>query len=153
MSAQPAAVEADLNYLLDTGERPVGYAYPAPPGVPQQSGASLPTRVRIANARRLPEQPSLDREGFELRSAPTAVCDFSDPKAILERYYPETQSLLRAVTGAVSVVVFDHTMRLGVPGHAEACASPCAVSTTTRPSFQGRAACATICRPRRRTSG
>ncbi len=40
-AVHPAAVEAELNYLLDTGQRPVGCAYPAPPGVPQQSGASL----------------------------------------------------------------------------------------------------------------
>jgi hypothetical protein len=118
-AVQPAAVEADLNYLLYTGQRPVGYAYPAPPGVPQQSGAPLATRVRIANARALPEPPSLDRQGFELRSAPSAVSDFSDSKAIVEHYYPETQRLLRAVTGAARVVVFDHTLRLGVPGHAE----------------------------------
>lgn len=116
----PAAVEADLNYLLYTGQRPVGYAYPAPPGVPQQSGAPLPTRVRIENARALPEPPALDRHGFELRRAPSEFGDFSDEKAIVERYYPEAQRLLREVTGAVEVVVFDHTLRLGVPGHGEA---------------------------------
>ena len=119
-TAQPLSVEADVNYLLYTGERPVGYAYPAPPGVPQQSGAPLPTRVRIANARALPEAPSLDVQGFELRRAPTELRDFSDQQAIVERYYPETQRLLQAVTGAAQVVVFDHTLRLGVPGHDEA---------------------------------
>jgi hypothetical protein len=115
----PASVEADVNYLLYTGVRPVGYAYPAPPGVPQQSGAPLPTRVKISNARALSEPPSLDRQGFELRAAPTEVLDFSDEEGIKGSYYPETQRLLQAVTGAVKVVVFDHTLRLGVPGHAE----------------------------------
>lgn len=113
----PASVEADVNYLLYTGQRPVGYAYPPPPGVPQQSGAPLPTRVSIANARALPEPASLDRQGFELRSSPTALTDFSNEQAITGVYYPEAQRLLRAATGASQVIVFDHTLRLGVPGH------------------------------------
>lgn len=112
----PAAVEADLNYLL----YPVGHAFPAPPGVPQQSGEPLPTRVRIENARALPEPPAVDRQGFELRRAPSALRDFSDEAALVESYYPETQRLLQSATGEVKVVIFDHTLRLGVPGHGEA---------------------------------
>jgi hypothetical protein len=44
-TALPASVEADVNYLLYKGQRPVSYAYPAPPGVRQPSGEPLPTRV------------------------------------------------------------------------------------------------------------
>jgi hypothetical protein len=115
----PSSVEAEVNYLLYTGVRPVGYAYPAPPGVPQQSGAPLPTRVQISNARALAEPPSLDRQGFELRAAPSEFADFWDEKAIRGVYYPETVRLLQAATGAVKVVIFDHTLRLGIAGHGE----------------------------------
>jgi hypothetical protein len=34
-------------------------------------------------------------------------------------YYRETERLLQAVTGAVGAVIFDHTLRLGVPEHDE----------------------------------
>jgi gamma-glutamyltranspeptidase/glutathione hydrolase len=77
-----------------------------------------PERLRARPGRPRDERGHA-RQGFELRSAPTAVSDFSDQRAIVDRYYPETQSQLRAVTGAVSVAMFDHTVRLGVPGHAE----------------------------------
>jgi hypothetical protein len=113
-------VEATLNYLLPGAERPVSYAYPAPPGVPQQSGRVSPWLTPIVDARRLTEPPSLDRNGFELRSHRSALSDFSDEQAIRAVYYPETQTFLMRALGAVKVVVFDHTLRYGLPGHGEA---------------------------------
>jgi len=81
MNANPTSpdlVEAEVNYLLNTGQRPSTYAYPPPPGVPQRSGIPDARRVQIANARNLPEPPTLDANGFERRSRRTAVTDFSD---------------------------------------------------------------------------
>jgi hypothetical protein len=118
MSTAPSAaqsVQAELNYLYYTGERPVSYAYPAPPGVPQQSGKWEPHAVQIRNARRLERPPTLDTHGFELRSQRSALGDFSDENAIREIYYPESIALLRAATGAEKVVIFDHTLRSSEP--------------------------------------
>lgn len=113
-------VEAVLNYLHKTGERPVTYAGTPPPGVAQRSGQVAPTRVRIANGRQATEPARLDHQGFELRRAPTELRDFSDEAAIRQIYYQEVKQLLIEATGAVEVVVFDHTLRLATPGHGQA---------------------------------
>lgn len=112
-------VESELNYLLYEGKRPVSYAYPAPQGVPQYGGKLAPQRVRIRNARRLPERPVLDTHGFELHHHPSELRDFSDEAAIRSRYYAEAREFIARVTGAEKVVVFDHTLRLDQAGHAE----------------------------------
>jgi hypothetical protein len=115
----PERVEADVNYLLYTGQRPVTYTYPPPPGVPERSGVPDPRRVQIANARLLPSPPLLDTYGFELRSHRTLVEDFSSETAIREIYYREAEDILAQATGAEKVVVFDHTLRFSAPSHGE----------------------------------
>lgn len=117
---RPAVIEADLNYLLFTGERPRNYAIPAPAGEPQRSGKTDTRRVRIRDARRSNERFTLDRNGFELRAHRSALSDFTDEATIRSVYYPEAIALIREVTGASKVVVFDHTRRFAEPGHAEA---------------------------------
>jgi hypothetical protein len=63
-----AAVEAELNDLRNTGQRPVNYTFEPPPGVPRNSGVVDTRRVRIRNARLASSGDglSLDRAGFEL---------------------------------------------------------------------------------------
>lgn len=106
-----ARVEAELNYILPSPEKPVVYLYPPPPGVPAQSGRFAPRRVAIADARPIAARLSLDGQGFCLRSHATAVRDFLDAAAVTSVYYPEIQRLAQAATGASRVWVFDHTLR------------------------------------------
>ncbi|MFM0210917.1 CmcJ/NvfI family oxidoreductase [Paraburkholderia sediminicola] len=111
------AVEAELNYLEFTGEKPVSYQYEPPPGVPKRSGVYRPHRVSISNARVAPPPGalSLDRNGFELHRYASALSDFSDPAKIESIYYGQAEQLLKQATGARRVVVFDHTLRDGDP--------------------------------------
>jgi hypothetical protein len=67
--------------------------------------------VLIQDLRPLAGAVSLDHEGFELRRHETAVRDLYDDAAIENLYYPEIEALLRAVTGASRVIVFDATRR------------------------------------------
>jgi hypothetical protein len=122
--ASPDVVEADVNYLLNNGQRPATYTYPPPPGVPQRSGIVDPRRVRIANARQLAEPPTLDVHGFERRAQPTAVTDFTDEAQIRSIYYREAEQIIRAATGAEKVVIFDHTLRSSAEGRDEATREP-----------------------------
>jgi hypothetical protein len=117
--ARAIAVEAELNYLRDTGTRPVAYTFEPPPGVPRYSGVREPYRVVIRNGRlsQYARGFSLDRTGFELHRYETAVEDFDDEVAIRNNYYRETEDLIKRVTGAVKVVVFDHTLRDGTQNH------------------------------------
>ncbi|CAE6736997.1 hypothetical protein R69619_02291 [Paraburkholderia nemoris] len=112
-----ATVEAELNYLEFTGEKPVSYQYEPPPGVLKRSGVYRPHRVSISNARVAPPPGalSLDRNGFELHRHASALNDFSDPAKIESVYFREAEQLLKQATGARRVVVFDHTLRDGNP--------------------------------------
>jgi hypothetical protein len=71
--------------------------------------------VRIYNARPLLEEeadaPTLDREGFAFQQHETKVKNFFDDAEVQERYYPEVIDLIKSVTGAIDVQVFDHTVR------------------------------------------
>ncbi|HEX7006152.1 MAG TPA: CmcJ/NvfI family oxidoreductase [Alphaproteobacteria bacterium] len=105
-------IEASLNYLAPTAERPFAYAYAPPPrGRPQRSGEAEAHRVTIRNGRPLIPSLSLDREGFTLVRRATQVSDFTDEAAVRSVYYPEVERLVKEATGAVRVAIFDHTLR------------------------------------------
>jgi hypothetical protein len=110
---QPVMVEADLNYLVPDGGRPYRYMYEPPSGVPREAGTYRAYRMPIVNARVAapPGGLSIDRNGFELHAHTSALDDFSDPRAIESVYYPESIQLIKRLTGARSVVIFDHTLR------------------------------------------
>jgi len=112
----PVAVPGVLNYLLDTGERPVNYTYPQPDGTSKRSGVLDPTQVSIHNARLLEEPANIDRQGFERLEHASAVANLEDDDQVRAHYYPETEALLKQRTGAVKVVIFDHTIRVDEPG-------------------------------------
>lgn len=58
---------------------------------------------------------SVDREGFELREAPTRVDDFFDDAQVTQRYYAEIAELACVVAGATHAYVFDHLVRTREP--------------------------------------
>jgi hypothetical protein len=108
---QPGSfVEASLNYFTSSSEKPVIYTYEPPLGVPRATGKSEAKPVLIRNAR-LESNLSLDRQGFQLVRQHSAVRDFYDRAEVEKVYYPEVQLLLKEVTGAEKVVVFDHQVR------------------------------------------
>src|SRR5262245_50299052 len=106
-----AQVEATLNYLADGAERPVSYTYTPPSGVPQTTRRNSPQTVTIRNARPILSQLSLDRQGFVLTRQNSKVKNFYDEQEVRAVYYPEVEQLLKAATGAVKVVIFDHVVR------------------------------------------
>lgn len=106
------AIEATLNYLIDTGEKIVTAAGPG--GTADMRGGELdPHRVAIRNGRLHPGGFELEREGFRFVRHDTKVADFYDEAEVRSRYYAEMEALVKAESGATRVVVFDHTLRTG----------------------------------------
>jgi hypothetical protein len=105
-------VQATLNYLLYEGVRPQMFMSSQPGAQPESAIKSQPFAVRIHDARAQELAPTLDRNGFELRAHRSALHDFSDDALLRAQYYPETEALLMAATGADKVMIFDHTRRL-----------------------------------------
>ena len=104
-------IEANLNYLLPMTEKPVNYTYEQLNGIPRQNGVYEPQSLLIRNARSILQHLSVDREGFALIEHHTKVTNFYDEEEVRSVYYPEAEQLLKAVTGASQVIIFDHTLR------------------------------------------
>ncbi len=104
---------AELHYLIRTAEKPTRYVNEPPSGVPEWNGIDDPRMVLIQDARGHEPEFTLDRNGFALIKAPTAIRNFYDPDEIKSVYYPEVERLLRNTLGASRVVVFDHNVRNG----------------------------------------
>jgi len=111
-------VEGEVNYLKAGQGRPVSYTFEPPPGVPWVTGELEPRRVNIRDGRPLValRELSLDRSGFTQISHRSVVADYSHDGAIRDIYYREAEALLRDVTGAEKIVVFDHTLRDSAQG-------------------------------------
>jgi len=112
------SVRGGLLYLQPTSEKPRSLEYEPPPGVPRSTAVYREHTVEIRDMRPAASTFSLDREGFELLTAPARV-DLDDEDAIRTHYYPQMVSLLKKVTGAARVVVFDHTIRRRIAGAAD----------------------------------
>jgi hypothetical protein len=110
------AVEAELNYLAPTRERPRAYTYDPPPDVPRTTAVSVGFRVPIRDGRSIAGELSLDRHGFALVSHRTAVQNFYDDDEVRNVYYPEAEHILKRLTGASRIFIFDHTTRRRIPG-------------------------------------
>jgi hypothetical protein len=107
------SVAASLNYLIDTGEKQVSYS--TAPGaaarVTTHTGKYESRSVTINNGRLSRDSFSLEREGFVFVNHETTVTNFYDEDELRTVYYPEVERLVKEMTGASKVLIFDHTLR------------------------------------------
>ena len=104
-------IEADLNYVIDTGETPIIYVdWPE-----EEHKARPPTyeahRCLIENGRPHQNEFSLPTHGFTFLYHPSKVNNFYDADSITNGYDAEVAELIKSQTGASRVLVFDHTFR------------------------------------------
>ena len=78
----PKTLTSTLHYLKRGSEKPAYYRIEPPPGVPRSNGIDDPHDVTIEDARGREAEFTLDRNGFALVKAPTAVTNFYDPEEI-----------------------------------------------------------------------
>ncbi|MBI4205313.1 MAG: methyltransferase [Betaproteobacteria bacterium] len=114
------AVIAEIPYTLDSGEKLVNETF-GPNNIHRRRTGTLDSRpMRIENGRPLASTFSLDRNGFAFIEHRTAVKDFFDKQELESAYYAEIEQLIKEVSGAARVVVFDHTLRSGDEAEREA---------------------------------
>src|SRR5438034_10912341 len=107
----PETIGANLFYLARGADKLVTYVA-APGGRDERTGGGSEThRVTIHNGRPLADGFVFEREGFRFVDHATRVADFFDDAAVRRVYYPECEALIKEVSGAKRVVVFDHTLR------------------------------------------
>ena len=111
MSDVAETVEAPIGYLVNTGELPVFYQSDVPGERTNFEGKREFRAMTVRNARLLPNDFTLDQEGFVFVDHATAVTDFQDDDQLASIYNAEAEALVRAHTGASRTLVFDHTRR------------------------------------------
>jgi hypothetical protein len=111
--ADSALVTAAITYALDTGEKLVNETF-GPNNIRRRTTGSYEHRqMPIRNARPIRNTLSLDRNGFVLVDHATRMRDFFDADELKRVYYAEAIELVKQVSGATRVVLFDHTLRSG----------------------------------------
>jgi hypothetical protein len=65
--------------------------------------------VKIYNLRGNESAATLDETGFQLYNHPSKHTAFTNDAEIKKEYYPESIELIKRLTGASRVVLFDHS--------------------------------------------
>ncbi|KAF4609918.1 hypothetical protein D9613_010245 [Agrocybe pediades] len=77
-------------------------------------------QIIIENLRGKEDSVSLDTAGFQFFHAPVTHKTFSNDEEIQREYYPESVELIKKLTGASRVEIFDHTVRRRNPEQVDA---------------------------------
>ena len=123
-AAEPGArnsdIVAELAYTVDTGVKPVNETFGPGNILRRVSGTHEQQPMTIRDGRPLRREFDLEENGFEFVEHQTKVKDFFDATELKAVYYPEVEALIKKVSGASRVVVFDHTLRAGDEAEREA---------------------------------
>lgn len=109
-------VSTTLEYLQSDRHKPVTYMLAPPGGHAWETGDYGAMAVTVADGRGRVDALLLDREGFLLRHAPSAMNGFAERDTIERVYYPEMAELALIASGASRAIVFDHLVRRRAPG-------------------------------------
>ena len=105
------SISASLTFLVDTGEKPAIYPSEGGGRREKRTGQSIDCNVTIENGWAQAGGFSLNMQGFQLMPHTSQVQNFYSPKEVEEIYNRELEDLLKSITGASRVVIFDHTLR------------------------------------------
>jgi hypothetical protein len=106
-------ITAGIPYTVDTGEKLVNETFGPNNIRRRKTGTDELKPMTVRNGRLLADQFSLDQYGFVFVEHKTQVRNFFDIQELGSVYYPEVEQLIRKVSGASRVVIFDHTLRSG----------------------------------------
>lgn len=112
---EPSHVNTTLYFsVAPEGERPYAKTHVNDPKTGQRETnlTREPKEVSIENIRGNEHTVGLDITGFQYFYAPANHKSFANDEEIEREYLPESNELLKKLTGASKVVIFDHSMHL-----------------------------------------
>ncbi|KAJ3935007.1 MAG: hypothetical protein NXY57DRAFT_913735 [Lentinula lateritia] len=121
-SATPNTVPGTLFYFSAPadGSEPYNRVNTDPTStLPLSNWSPVKYTVQIENVRDKEASFTLDEAGFQYYKHPSRHTSFVDDDEIKAEYYPESAELIKKITGASRVVLFDHTIRRRIPGQAD----------------------------------
>ncbi|KAK1221768.1 hypothetical protein PQX77_015424 [Marasmius sp. AFHP31] len=106
-------VPAKLHYFFPPadGSKPYNYVVEPPAGVPRLNYTTKEYVLQIENVRGKEDSVSLDKSGFYFGKHPVSHTSFANDEEIKKEYYPESIELLKKLTRASKIVLFDHTVQ------------------------------------------
>ena len=108
-------IQALRTFIVPQDTKPYFYSSALTGGLPEVFFESEEREVTIRDMRPLASGLPLGRHGFELHSQKTKVDDLFDGEKVDAIYDSEIETLLKEVTGADRVMVFDRTRRSDAP--------------------------------------
>ncbi|TFK17398.1 hypothetical protein FA15DRAFT_605139 [Coprinopsis marcescibilis] len=118
ISVDVASTVSNLTYFVPPADGTAAYQYvnadPVTGKAPNNYTRNQYT-VEVENVRGKEDQYKLDEAGFQFVQYPAKHKSFEDDEEIKTEYYAESVELLKSVTGASRVVIFDHTVRRNRP--------------------------------------
>ena len=109
----PSSTIARLSYFVEpkSGERAFQHVNANPAtGERERNFTRADHDVFVKNLRGEEDSVTLDNAGFQFHRHSAKHTSFSNDAEIEKEYYPETIELLKKLTGASRVVIFDHSM-------------------------------------------
>jgi len=106
-------IAAAIRYTVDAGEKLVNETFGPNNIRRRKTGTDELKQMTVRNGRLVADRLSLDQQGFVFVEHNTKVADFFDAKELESVYYPEVEQLIKKISGALRVVIFDHTLRSG----------------------------------------
>ena len=105
-------LHASIKFLRDFDSKPKVIIPAEGYGVVERSGDFEERLTLLTDGRDVAEQFTLDQNGFSFHRFKTEMEDFLDDTQVRKVYYREVQSFIKSITGAKTVHVFDHTIRI-----------------------------------------
>ena len=105
-------IEATLIYTQTPadGSKVFQFMYPDPiTGERKSNHTPAPVKMVIEDLRGMEDSVTLDEAGFQFVKAPVKHTSFESDEHINAEYYPESIELLQKITGASTVICFDHS--------------------------------------------
>ena len=104
-------VIVDMSYTMPVSGPARIQIYPPSSGRPIATPARERVRVAVYDCRSIADRLTLDDAGFEVVAHRSSFHEYYNPERVRDEYYPEAVALLKRVTGAQEVFVFDHNVR------------------------------------------
>ncbi|KAJ6525832.1 hypothetical protein DFH09DRAFT_1046339 [Mycena vulgaris] len=112
----PPSTTASLNFYVPPKDGARAYLNTSATGVLDKNYTLEAHDVEIQNLRGNESAATLDTTGFQIYKHPAKHTAFTNDAEIEKEYYPESIELIKRLTGASRVVLFDQTIRRRRPG-------------------------------------
>ncbi|KAF8901861.1 hypothetical protein CPB84DRAFT_1846577 [Gymnopilus junonius] len=115
----PSSTEAKLSYSIppENGVRAYTHFNVDPTtGERKTNVGQEGKKILVEDLRGKEDSVTLDTAGFQYYRHPAKHTSFANDEQIIREYYPESIELIKKLTGASRVELFDHTVRRRRPG-------------------------------------